>query len=518
MTTDQQQQGFNLKAEGKRVLRGSSGGRLQQKANPVEKAKGEYDVIVIGSGLAGLTGANVMATQGYRVCLLEQHYNYGGLATWFKRPGGHIFDISLHGFPVGMVKSMRRYWSKEIADSIVPLESIKFDNPQFSFETQFTREDYTNKVVQAFNLDRAHVESFYDHLRKMEYYNNDGTTTGQMLERFFPGRNDVHRAFMEPITYANGSTLAEPAITYGIVFSNFMSKGVFTFSGGTDQLIMKMRKILAQNGVDMFSGAQVERVLVKDGRVAGVRVNGRDIRARSVLSNANIKSTVLKLVGEENLKPEFIEQTKAVRLSGSSCQVYIGIKQGEDIPFITDLLFCSTAPHFTSEELCDLRTKSRTFSFYYPKTRPHLPNAGYTIVSSNNARWQDWQEPDEVEYEREKNALIERTLDHLEQYIPGVREKIDHVEASTPRTFNFYTQQMQGASFGTKFEGLDVSMKLSEQVPGLYHAGSVGIIMSGWLGTVNYGVITANKMAEYLHCSAGAPPAPAAGASPAAAL
>ena len=36
-------------------------------------------------------------------------------------------------------------------------------------------------------------------------------------------------------------------------------------------------------------------------------------------------------------------------------------------------------------------------------------------------------------------------------------------------------------------------------LPGLYHAGSVGIIMSGWLGTVNYGVITANKMAEYLH-------------------
>jgi phytoene dehydrogenase-like protein len=345
------------------------------------------------------------------------------------------------------------------------------------------------------------VESFYDHLRKMEYYNNDGTTTGQMLERFFPGRNDVHRAFMEPITYANGSTLHEPAITYGIVFSNFMSKGVFTFSGGTDQLIMRMRKILAANGADMFSGAQVERVLVDKGRVSGVRVNGREIRAKVVLSNANIKGTVLKLAGEENFKPDFIEKTKAIRLSGSSCQVYIGIKQGAEIPFITDLLFCSEAKHFTSEELCEMRTKSRTFSFYYPKTRPHLKNAGFTIVSSNNANWQDWQSLDETEYEREKNALIERTLDHLEKYIPDVRSKIDHLEASTPRTFNFYTQQVQGASFGTKFEGLEVSMGLNEQLPGLFHAGSVGIIMSGWLGTVNYGVITANKMAEYLHAS-----------------
>jgi hypothetical protein len=55
-----------------------------------------------------------------------------------------------------------------------------------------------------------------------------------------------------------------------------------------------------------------------------------------------------------------------------------------------------------------------------------------------------------------------------------------------------------GTSFGTKFEGLKVSMDLPDQLPGLYHAGSVGIIMSGWLGTINYGVIVANKVDRYL--------------------
>ena len=47
--------------------------------------KDEYDVIVIGSGLAGLTSANVLAKSGRTVLLLEQHYNFGGLATWFRR-------------------------------------------------------------------------------------------------------------------------------------------------------------------------------------------------------------------------------------------------------------------------------------------------------------------------------------------------------------------------------------------------------------------------------------------------
>ncbi len=81
-----------------------------------------YDVVVIGAGLAGLTAANILGRAGHKVLLLEQHYKLGGLATWFRRPKSHIFDISLHGFPYGMIKSCRRYWSEEIANSIVQLE------------------------------------------------------------------------------------------------------------------------------------------------------------------------------------------------------------------------------------------------------------------------------------------------------------------------------------------------------------------------------------------------------------
>jgi len=99
--------------------------------------KDYYDVAVIGGGLGGLTAANILANKfGRRVVLLEQHSKLGGLATWFKRKG-HIFDVSLHGFPVGMIKTCRRYWSKEIADSIVQLADIRFKNPQFSFSTTF---------------------------------------------------------------------------------------------------------------------------------------------------------------------------------------------------------------------------------------------------------------------------------------------------------------------------------------------------------------------------------------------
>jgi phytoene dehydrogenase-like protein len=461
----------------------------------------DYDVIVIGSGLGGLTGANVLAKAGHRVLLLEHHYQFGGLATWFTRKGGHIFDISLHGFPSGMIKSCRKYWTKEIADAIVQLKDVRFVNPQMDVWTTFTRDDYTRVLVEQFQVPRETVERFYDYLRSMNYYDNNPETTRELFERFFPGRGDVHRLLMEPIAYANGSTLDDPAITYGIVFSNFMGSGVFTFRGGSDLLIEKMVAELRRNGVECRKRVLVERILVeeREGRrvVAGiVAKGGRVIRARAVLSNASIKNTILRLTGEEQFAPDYVAAAKAVRINSSSCQVYLGIRKGETIPHIGDLVFTSSAPTFSSDELTDFHTTSRTFSVYYPDTRPGSER--YTVVASLNGRYPDWATLSEEDYERHKQRLIEESLVALERFIPGIRERVDWTEAATPRTIERYTTHLGGTSFGTKFEGLKVSMDLPDQLPGLFHAGSVGIIMSGWLGTINYGVITANKIDKFL--------------------
>jgi phytoene dehydrogenase-like protein len=481
----------------RRYHKGSRDGKAPVQRDPLAGARERYDAIVVGSGRAGLTAANVLGRAGHSVLVVEQHYNLGGMATWFKRKGGHVFDVSLHGFPVGMRKTCRKYWSRAIADSIVQLESIRFANPQFTLETTFTEEDFTRQLIDAFDVSPAAVRGFFEEVRRMDFFDDCGETTASLFERHFPGRNDVHRLLMEPISYANGSTLDDPAITYGIVFSNFMSRGVYTFSGGTDRLIGAMRAELRRNGVDVRSRVQVDRIRVEGGRAAGIEAHGRFLAADAVLSNANLKTTILKLVGEEHFAADWVEGARAVRLNNSSCQVYLGLRAGESIPFVTDLLFSSTRPTFDSPALCDMHGESRTFSFYYPKTRPGLDR--YTIVSSTNAHYRDWAHLDEERYEREKQRLVEDTVRDLERHLPGVAAKIEHAEASTPRTFRFYTQHPQGASFGTKFEGLRYSMELSDRVAGLYHAGSVGIIMSGWLGAANYGVIAANKVDAFLH-------------------
>jgi len=461
-----------------------------------------YDVVVIGSGLAGLTGANQLAKNGHSVLLLEHHYQYGGLATWFKRKGGHIFDISLHGFPIGMIKSCRKYWTREIADSIVQLRNVRFINPEFNISTTFDRTHFTNLLIKNFKIARTKVEEFFSRVKAMNFYDDAAMTTRDLFEEFFPGRKDVHRLLMEPMAYANGSTMDDPAVTFGIVFGNFMNKGVYTFKGGTDLLIGKMVRELRKNGVELRKRALVEQVMVdhrcEQPRIAGVRANGRTIRCRAVLSNANLKSTILRLVGRHHFKSNYVKEAEQVRINSSSCQVYMGLKKGAVIPNIGDLVFTSDATDFSMEELTDLHTSSRTFSVYYPGTRPQLKNPRIAIIASLNSNWKDWSSLSEEDYRREKERLCEETVASLERLIPDIREKIDHLEAATPRTIHYYTRHVGGTSFGTKFEGLNVSMNLPLQIMGLFHAGSVGIIMSGWLGTINYGVIIADKVDRLL--------------------
>ena len=261
---------------------------------PLDNLRDFYDAVVIGAGLAGMTAANTLARSGHSVLLVEQHYKLGGLATWFHRKGGHIFDISLHGFPVGMIKSCRRYWTAEIAESIVQLKHIRFDNPMFSLETSFNRDDFTKLLIERFHVPAENVKGFFDAARAMSHLDDQACTTRQLFEKFFPGRQDVVRLLMEPITYANGSTLEDPALTYGIVFSNFMSKGVYTFQGGSDRLIQLMRMEMRKNGVDIRVACEVQKVHVEGRRITGVTPALRDIFATARRSPHRLPSRRLE--------------------------------------------------------------------------------------------------------------------------------------------------------------------------------------------------------------------------------
>merc|ERR1712185_74112 len=130
----------------------------------------------------------------------------------------------------------------------------------------------------------------------------------------------------------------------------------------------------------------------------------------------------------------------------------MGLREGESLPWVSDLIFTSTRPTFDSSALCDLHGESRTFSFYYPKGRPEDQAAGkpdrFVIVSSTNALFEDWDRMSPEEYEANKQRMVDETVADIERRVPGTAAKIEHAEASTPLSFRFYTESPHGTSFG----------------------------------------------------------------------
>ena len=82
-----------------------------------------------------------------------------------------------------MVKSCRKYWTKEIADSIHQLKDVRFINPQMNVWTTFDRENFAI-LVEDFKVNREKVLAFYEHLRQMNFYDDNTQTTGEMFEEF----------------------------------------------------------------------------------------------------------------------------------------------------------------------------------------------------------------------------------------------------------------------------------------------------------------------------------------------
>ena len=359
-----------------------------------------------------------------------------------------------------MIKSCRRYWNARNRRSIVQLKNIRFDNPMFSLSTTFDRHDFTRLLVERFGMPAATVEPFFDAARNMNFYDDQAMTTGQLFERFFPGREDVVRLLMEPITYANGSTLEDPALTYGIVFSNFMSKGVYTFQGGTDRLMRTDGRELRQSGVDVRIRCDVEKIHVAGRRVRGVTVDGRHDRGpggRLQRQPARARSSTWS--GEDAWDRRFrragpggaAEQFQHAGLHGPAA--------GRDdrrggLRRSAVQLHRPALPHRAAAE--PRRSPAAPIRSIIRKTRPGRDRS--LIVSSTNANYRDWAGLSPEDY-----AAGKRRPDREHARRPG-QVRARHPRASSTgsrlprRSPSSATRDTSdGASFGTKFEGLAVS-------------------------------------------------------------
>src|SRR3990170_863795 len=84
-------------------------------------------------------------------------------------------------------------------------------------------------------------------------------------------------------------------------------RGAYYPKGGGQVLPAHLVDVVRSHGGEVRTRARVQRILLEDGRVAGVRLaNGDEVRAPVVVSNADLKRTYLEMVGEEHLSPQTV--------------------------------------------------------------------------------------------------------------------------------------------------------------------------------------------------------------------
>jgi phytoene dehydrogenase-like protein len=94
-------------------------------------------------------------------------------------------------------------------------------------------------------------------------------------------------------------------------------------AGGTQRIGVALVAALRAYGGTIRTAAEVERITVDKQRVTGVRlIGGEEIAARTVLSAADPRRSLLGLVGAPELPPEFVWQTQSIKLRGSVAKVH----------------------------------------------------------------------------------------------------------------------------------------------------------------------------------------------------
>lgn len=263
----------------------------------------KQDVVIIGSGLAGLSAGIELADKGRRVAIFERNHYVGGRTADWVDDGMHV-ESGLHRW-LGFYRALPRLFKKAGLD---PEDAVIWED-----EVQFRLPDGGPQAVVGMAPLHNPVETFAGWLGNLDWL--DAGDKASLVPFFTAGLADyaLSRNALDcnsVLEYARKRGVTEEAITNlliplteGIFFlpperySAMVLMGILvpgvkrphtlrvgSFSGGmTVVMCGPIADALKQKDATITTNAPVERLLVADGRVAGVVVNGEEIAADHVV-------------------------------------------------------------------------------------------------------------------------------------------------------------------------------------------------------------------------------------------
>ena len=508
----------------------------------------DYDAIVIGSGVGGLSAALKLARSGCSVLVLEAMTAFGGYLNPFHRKG-YTFDTGLH--LIGKLSKEDTFWMllEELglnnATEFIELDPEGFDRyifPDYELKLGKGKERLIEQLISDFPKEEQGIKNFFKIFDKIVKAGTDtGAMEGGALSKLgYIFRNPVMIKYsrvpyqklldgvtsdrrLQAVLAANcayyGVQPARASIILAILVWDHYLNGAYYPGGGSGAFRDAFVDSLQNHGAVLKNRSRVLTIDRQGNKFLLNTESEEQYGARVVISNADPVITFKKLVNPKIIPPQIKKKVTGLRPSGGSFYAFVGT--AIDLPAlgITD----ATIHHFDKYDINKIYEgwSSATppadkdcSNFFMTSTSLKDPGGCHAPIGYHNVEiitgtnydyfknWADFPSMKRGEdYKHLKEEIGKRLISSAERYIPGLSEHLDFVEYATPLTNEYWVNAVKGGNYGLLQTPDQVGpgrfMTHTAGIEGLFLAGA-GTIGGGVMVCLASGVLAGTKATKYL--------------------
>lgn len=433
-----------------------------------------YDVAIIGAGMSGLAAGIRFAHFDKKVCILEKHYAYGGLNSYYKI-GRREFDVGLHAVtnfsPKGgrntpMAKLLRQLRLTEADFDLQPqnFSEVRFPGRRLKFtnDIDVLREEVQREFPQEADRFDQLIESIrsYDDLRFDVAFRSGRAG----LAEFIRDPALVEMLLCPLMMYGNPGEKDMDFTSLVTMFKSIFLEGFARPVGGVRTIIKALVRRYRECGGKIFMNKGVEKIEVESGRVAALKLsNGERITADAVLSSAGFAET-MGLIQEL--------PTREVRNSGNPSEEGRRVQRVPGrISFVETIGVLDVKPAEVGHEatiifenvLAEFRYERPDEPVDFNSRIVCCPNnyAGHEVLGEGIfrmtwlANFDRWNNFSEGEYKAEKEKTYRKFVEQGSKFIPDFERHLVFSDMFTPRTISHYTGHIGGAVYGSPVKHRD---------------------------------------------------------------
>lgn len=489
-------------------------------------------VVIIGSGLGGLSCGVILAKNGYHVTVLEQSHQVGGCLQCFKRRGAK-FETGMH-FVGSAAKGqtlnrLMKYLEMDQEVRLVPLDSSGYDvvalgDKRYKFPVG--REAFIRQMTEYFPSQHDNLVKYYDlvesiakasSLHSLKHAENDAAVNTEYQLRSINEVIDelITDPLLAKVLVGNLPLYAAekdktPFSTHAFIM-DFYNQSAFRFEGGSDTVAASLVHTIQRYGGEVRVSQKVTKIVCDDTHAIGVEVVGVGANDRLssveptfvscdyVISDAHPKRT-LELVDTKLIRPAFRHRINAIRQTVGVFAVYLHFKKNA-VPYMNYNYYGyqGDTPWNCEQYSADTWPKGFLYMHFCQDHEAQFAESGVILSymqMEDVKRWKDTKVGRRgADYENFKRERAEKLLDAMEPHFPHLREGIQEYYTSTPLTYLDYTGTEDGSMYGNARDihlGAACRVPQRTKIPNMYLTGQ-NINSHGMLGVLVGSIVTCSE-------------------------